>query len=332
MTLRELNRTLLLRQLLLERKRLSPLKVVDEARRAAGAVRALAVRRAVVADRGLPQGAADPCAERRADRQGGLAAHDAARDVGGRVPVPGRGARSNRSADERIGWVSTWRCCAPHCPTSRSRAPSSSSWVTACSGQTIAGRSRSRTARCRSCARTPVGAWPHTKPSPFALWREPLPEAWRSAVRVVRQYLAAYGPATRETSSSSRRSRSRQIDPALEGLPTTRRRRGADALRRSARAARGGRCSRAGSLPAGLRLDHPRASRSLADRPARVRRRGVQQANATTKNTFTVDGLVAGAWRVERKRLVLEPFAPLPLRVRREVDVEGERLLAWYLG
>ena len=52
--------------------------------------------------------------------------------------------------------------------------------------------------------------------------------------------------------------------------------------------------------------------------------------NATTKNTFTVDGFVAGAWRIEKKRLVVEPFAPLPAKWKREVDAEGERLLAWY--
>ena len=54
--------------------------------------------------------------------------------------------------------------------------------------------------------------------------------------------------------------------------------------------------------------------------------------NATTKNTFTVDGFVAGAWRIEKKRITVEPFAPLPARVRREVDAEAERLLAWYLA
>ncbi len=56
--------------------------------------------------------------------------------------------------------------------------------------------------------------------------------------------------------------------------------------------------------------------------------------NATTKQTFTVDGFVAGAWRIERKRgawrLGLEPFAPLPTRVRREVEAESERLLGFY--
>ena len=56
--------------------------------------------------------------------------------------------------------------------------------------------------------------------------------------------------------------------------------------------------------------------------------------NATTKQTFTVDGFVAGAWRIDRKRgswqLGIEPFAPLPAKVRRGVEAEGERLVAFY--
>jgi hypothetical protein len=53
--------------------------------------------------------------------------------------------------------------------------------------------------------------------------------------------------------------------------------------------------------------------------------------NAMCKSTFTVDGFVAGTWRVERTKLVVEPFGPLPARWRREVDDEGARLLAWWL-
>ena len=52
--------------------------------------------------------------------------------------------------------------------------------------------------------------------------------------------------------------------------------------------------------------------------------------NATTRNTFTVDGLVAGAWRIDKRRVKVEPFAPLPVRVRREVDDEAARLAAFY--
>jgi hypothetical protein len=59
-------------------------------------------------------------------------------------------------------------------------------------------------------------------------------------------------------------------------------------------------------------------------------RRRVMTSHATTKNTFTVDGFVAGAWRIEKKKLVLDPFAPLPLRARREVDQEGARLVSFY--
>jgi hypothetical protein len=56
----------------------------------------------------------------------------------------------------------------------------------------------------------------------------------------------------------------------------------------------------------------------------------INKKNATTKNTFTVDGFVAGAWRIEKQKLVLDAFAPLPTRARREVEAEGERLLAFY--
>ena len=124
----------------------------------------------------------------------------------------------------------------------------------------------------------PVGEWPHTKPSPFSLWREPLPDPRESAIRVVRQYLAAYGPATRDDIAQYTSFKVRQIVPALEGLPTGLGRRGTDALRRAARAARRRRHARTGALPAGVRLDHPRAPRPVADRSARVRRSRVQQA------------------------------------------------------
>lgn len=46
--------------------------------------------------------------------------------------------------------------------------------------------------------------------------------------------------------------------------------------------------------------------------------------------TFLVDGAVAGTWRYESGRVVTEEFAPLPVRVRRELAEEGERLAAWH--
>ena len=46
--------------------------------------------------------------------------------------------------------------------------------------------------------------------------------------------------------------------------------------------------------------------------------------------TFTVDGRVAGTWRLSHERVVIDPFAPLTAGVRREVETEGERLSAFH--
>jgi Winged helix DNA-binding domain len=45
--------------------------------------------------------------------------------------------------------------------------------------------------------------------------------------------------------------------------------------------------------------------------------------------TFTVDGFVAGTWRRDADRVVLEPFEPIPRAARRELEGECRRLAAW---
>jgi hypothetical protein len=179
---------------------------------------------------------------------------------------------------------------------------------------------------------SPVGPWPHTKVSSSILWREPLPDAQASATRVVRQYLAAYGPASRDDIAQYTFFKFRQIDPALDGLRTLADEQGTTLY------------------------DIPRAPLATSDAPAPVRflpafdsiilahrdrsrivppeyvETVFNRKNATTKNTFTVDGFVAGAWRIDNGKLSVEPYAPLPAKVRREVDAEGARLLAWYLA
>jgi hypothetical protein len=47
-------------------------------------------------------------------------------------------------------------------------------------------------------------------------------------------------------------------------------------------------------------------------------------------NTFLIDGRVAGTWRHEAGRVKLDPFEPVPRRVRRELDEEAKRLAAFY--
>jgi hypothetical protein len=174
----------------------------------------------------------------------------------------------------------------------------------------------------------PVGVWPHTKPSESVLWPEPLPDPAESAARVVRAYLAAYGPASRVDVKQFTGFKLGQIDPALEGMREV-----GEGLFDAPGAPRA-----AGGVPAPVRFLPAFDSIILAHRdrsrivPPEYVETVFDKRNATTKNTFTVDGFVAGAWRIEKSRLVVEPFAPLPLRVRREVDAEGERLLSFYLG
>ncbi|HEX4745824.1 MAG TPA: winged helix DNA-binding domain-containing protein [Gaiellaceae bacterium] len=55
-------------------------------------------------------------------------------------------------------------------------------------------------------------------------------------------------------------------------------------------------------------------------------RRVVIGSNGDVAQTFLVDGFVAGTWSVEKARVAVEPFARLARSVRRELDDEAERL------
>ena len=170
-----------------------------------------------------------------------------------------------------------------------------------------------------------VGPWPHTKPPPIRFWHDPLPDAQESSRRVVHAFLAAYGPATRKEIERFTAFRVRQIAPALEGLEEH------DGLYDLPGAPRVSGRVRAPVrfLPAydSMLLAHLENGRVV---PREYVGAVYNRKNATCKSTFTVDGFVAGTWRVEGKRIVVEPFEPLPLRTRREVDGEAASLLAWW--
>jgi hypothetical protein len=180
----------------------------------------------------------------------------------------------------------------------------------------------------------PLGEWPHTKPSPSVLWREPLASSEDGAARVVRDYLAGYGPAAREDLEQFTFFKVRQLAPALAGLRTFADERGRTLYD----------LPRAPLAPASMRapvrflpafdsiiLAHRDRSRILPDDY-----RGIvfRSKNATTLATFTVDGLIAGSWRAERNRgvwrIAVEAFAPLPAWARREVEAERDALERFY--
>jgi len=150
---------------------------------------------------------------------------------------------------------------------------------------------------------------------------------------MLRRYLAAFGPATTTDVRTWAMMRMTEITPALERLE----------LRRF-------RDERGREL-----LDVPRAPLPDAATPAPVRflpkwdnvllafadrtrvlpeehRKTVIRMNGDVAQTFLVDGFVAGTWRVENGRVVTEPFAPLSRSVRREVDAEAARLEGFLAG
>jgi len=83
--------------------------------------------------------------------------------------------------------------------------------------------------------------------------------------------------------------------------------------------------------PAPVRL-LPKFDNVLLDRQRvlpEAYRKLVVRKNADVQPTFTVDGYVAGIWRVENDRVLTEAFAPLPRTAKRELADEAARLLAW---
>jgi Winged helix DNA-binding domain len=157
-----------------------------------------------------------------------------------------------------------------------------------------------------------------------------LPEVVPSRVELVRRYLAAFGPATRADLRQWSGMRAADLEPALSALEPLRRFH--DEQGREL-------------------LDLPRAPLPSGDTPAPVRflprfdnlllshadRRRVMRdedrklviGGGMVEQTFLVDGFVAGTWSVERGRVRLDPFCPLPRRAMRELRAEAERLEAF---
>ena len=161
--------------------------------------------------------------------------------------------------------------------------------------------------------------------------RTPLPSAEEAAAHLVRSYLRAFGPATRADLLQFSGLRVSAVDPALEALRP--------------------RLVRFEAEDGRELLDLPRAPRPDARTPAPVRflpqfdavllshrdrtrvlpddYRGQVIRGGDVRPTFVVDGLVAGEWRRRGNAVEVEPYAPLPARVRREVDGEARRLAAF---
>ena len=156
------------------------------------------------------------------------------------------------------------------------------------------------------------------------------PDAQRARAELVRRYLAAFGPATRADVAVWSGLRAPEVASALDALEPLRRFR--DEHERELldlpRAPLPSAETRAPVrlLPRfdNLLLSHKDRRRVIADE-----HRELVIDGGWVKSTLLVDGFVAGTWEVEDGRVRVEPFEPLPRAVQRGVDDEAARLEAW---
>jgi hypothetical protein len=184
----------------------------------------------------------------------------------------------------------------------------------------------------------PSGTWRYHGRVKLLVMREflgvGLPSREEGAEHLVRRYLAAFGPATRTDVIRFAGMRTGDVRPGFERLRL-----------RTFRDEQGR-----------VLFDLPRAPLPATDTAApprflakwdhvllglddrtRVLPRDLQSVvirkNGDVLPSFLVDGVVAGLWTVERSKekatMRLESFAPLPKQARRELVDEGERLLRW---
>ena len=152
-----------------------------------------------------------------------------------------------------------------------------------------------------------------------------------AAKHLVGRYLAAFGPATRADLLQWTRLTLRALLPGLERLKLrTFRDEGGRELLDLPRAPLPD-----GDVEAPVRflpmwdsvlLAHDDRTRILPDEY----RKTVIRRNGEVQQTFLVDGVVAGTWTYDGGRVTVDAFAPLPPRVRREVDDEARRVAAFH--
>jgi len=147
---------------------------------------------------------------------------------------------------------------------------------------------------------------------------------------MLRRYLAAFGPASRRDMVAWSMMRVAEIQRAIDVLELLRFR---DENGRELFDVPGAPLPDA-EVPAPVRFlpKWDNVLLAFADRTRMLPeeyRKTVIKMNGDVAQTFLVDGFVAGMWRVEEGRVVAEPFEPLSRAGKAEVEDEAARLRAW---
>jgi hypothetical protein len=164
---------------------------------------------------------------------------------------------------------------------------------------------------------------------PARAWLGDAPEpSPRALVHLVRRYLAAFGPASRADLGQWSGLPVSALAPgleALEPLRTFRDEQGRELLDLPRQPLPHG------DTPTPIRF-LPQWDSALLAYDVRERilpdpyRKTVIRRNGDVQPTFLVDGFVAGTWTARGGRVIVEPFEPLPHRVRPELENEARAL------
>jgi DNA glycosylase AlkZ-like len=158
-----------------------------------------------------------------------------------------------------------------------------------------------------------------------------MPSQPEAAALLVKSYLGAFGPATRQDLVKFSGLRGVDVKPGLDALDEQLLRFRDEQDRELFDLRRAPRPGAETPVPVrflpkwdALLLSHADRTRVL---PPEYHREVIKAGYVFS--SFLVDGMVAGLWKAERRRVKLEPFAPLPRSIRREAEDEAGRLRAF---
>ncbi len=332
LTLRELNRATLARQLLLERKRLSPKAVIE---RLVG-MQAQWPPAPYVGIWTRTTGFRRQALEREL-ALGRVVKATAMRQTLHLVTPRDYGLLRAAMSETNFPWeeepakslAPSVRALAEHGPVTTTEALAYLEREHGLTGLTARRAWRAARARAHLHHHYETALWRGRPEGRFVALDDPeVHDPTEARAEIFRRYLAAFGPASRRDIVAWSKMHVPEIDGALERMEPLRRFRDEQ----------------------GRELyDVPRAPLPDTETPAPVRflpkwdnvllafadrarvlpeqyRKTVIGQNGDVAQTFLVDGFVAGMWTVEDGRVVVQPFAPLSRSARRELEAESARL------